>query len=111
MSDYITLIINLVLSSGLVSLLLFYNSKKRKSAAEALGAELSNELTEVDRLEARLRQRDDKVDALYQELRKEQAEKQAIIIASNKTTIELEVLKVKRCDTRGCLQRHPPSEY
>lgn len=90
---------------------LYYKSKKRKANAEAESAEIKNEQTEVDRLEARLKVRDDKVDTLYIELRKEQAEKQQILAEKHRLEIELEILKIKRCDVRGCTKRQPPSDY
>lgn len=40
--ELISLILNLVLTSGLIGTLVFYNSKRRKASAEAGGAELSN---------------------------------------------------------------------
>lgn len=40
--ELISLILNFVLGSGIIGLLIFYRSKKRKASAEATGAELSN---------------------------------------------------------------------
>ena len=65
----------------------------------------------MDWLEDRLTQRDEKIDGLYIELRKEQEEK----INWSKKVYEGEWMKkeseVKKCEIRGCTQRMPPSDY
>lgn len=86
------------------SYIMFYKAKKRKENAAAASAEIKNEQTEVDRLETRLKSRDDKIDSMYIELRAEQN-------LRHKAEVELEILKIKRCDVRGCADRQPPSDY
>lgn len=110
-ADQIISLVALLISSGAVASVLYYRPRKRKENAEAESAEIKNEQTEVDRLETRLKVRDDKVDALYGELRQEQVEKQQILVEKHRLEIELEILKLKRCDVRGCASRQPPGDY
>lgn len=86
------------------SYIIFYKAKKRKQNAEAKDLEIDNEQSRVDWIETRLKSRDDKIDAMYIELRTEQNQR-------HRAEIELEVLKLKRCDVRGCKERQPPSDY
>ena len=66
----------------------------RKEEADVSSLEEENRRKKVDWLEDRLAQRDEKIDGLYIELRKEQEESE-----------------VKKCEIRGCVKRIPPSEY
>lgn len=106
-----SLILNFILGSGIISMLFFYRSKRRKADAEANTAEINNEHTEVERLEARLKVRDDKIDTMYIESRN----KEKAYIELLKKCYELElankIAEIKRCDIRGCIKRQPPGEY
>ena len=87
----------------------FYVNRKtdaRKEDAAADAAENENERKQVAWLEERIAQRDTKIDAIYVELRQEQAEKLQLIHDKH----ELE-LRLKECDVRGCSNRQPPSDY
>ena len=70
----------------------------RKEEASVNSMEEENRRKKVDWLEERLTQRDEKIDGLYIELRK-----------------ELELIQkeseVKKCEIRGCVKRMPPSDY
>lgn len=109
--ELFSLILNLVLGSGIVGTFIFYTSKRRKAEAEADGAEIHNEQTEVDRLEARLKIRDDKIDVLYVDYRKLQNDHIELLKRYHMLDIERQEAVIKRCDIRGCKERMPPSEY
>ena len=97
---------------------LFYDSKKRKAAAEARKAEAENitnyasEWKELyEKKEGRVAELDAKIDRLYAE---KNDDRMRIRELSEKiTALEIENLKltVKRCDVKGCPNRQPPSDY
>lgn len=102
----------------IIGVFLFYDSKKRKAAAEARKAEAENitnyaaEWKELyEKKESRVAELDAKIDQLYAE---KNEERQRIRELSEKiTALEIENLKltVKRCDVKGCPNRQPPSDY
>lgn len=83
----------------------------RRENATALDAEINTYEKQIDRYEDRLASRDAKVDALYIELRKEQEEKIALLHENDQLKINIEVLKLQKCEVRGCSNRKPPGEY
>ena len=70
-----------------------------------------NRRKKVDWLEDRLTQRDEKIDGLYIELRKEQEEKINWIHKCHEVELIQKESEVKKCEIRGCTQRMPPSDY
>lgn len=102
----------------LFGVFLFYDSKKRKAAAEARKAEADNitsyaaEWKELyEKKEAKVIEQDAKIDQLYAE--KNEDRQRIRELMEKNTTLEIEKLKleVKRCDARGCSKRQPPSDY
>lgn len=92
----------------------FYVNRKtdaRKEDAAADAAENENERKQVAWLEARITQRDTKIDAIYVELRQEQAEKLQLIYDKHELELRLKESEIKKCDVRGCSNRQPPSDY
>lgn len=92
----------------------FYVNRKtdaRKEDAAADAAENENERKQVAWLEARITQRDTKIDAIYVELRQEQAEKLQLIHDKHELELKLKEAEIKKCDVRGCSNRQPPSDY
>ena len=73
--------------------------------------ENENERKQVAWLEDRISQRDAKIDALYIELRQEQAAHLDEIHKRHETELKLKEAEMKRCDVRGCGKRQPPSDY
>ena len=59
----------------------------------------------------RLTQRDEKIDGLYIELRKEQEEKIDWIHKCHEVELIQKESEVKKCEIRGCVKRMPPSDY
>ena len=92
----------------------FYVNRKtnaRKEDASADAMENENERKQVEWLEDRISQRDAKIDALYIELRQEQAAHLDEIHKRHETELKLKEAEMKRCDVRGCGKRQPPSDY
>lgn len=92
----------------------FYVNRKtdaRKEDAAADAVENENERKQVAWLEARITQRDTKIDAIYVELRQEQAEKLQLIYDKHELELRLKESEIKKCDVRGCGNRQPPSDY
>ncbi len=92
----------------------FYVNRKtdaRKEDASADSMEDENERKQVDWLEDRIAQRDTKIDAIYVELRQEQAEKLQLIHDKHELELRLKESEIKKCDVRGCSNRQPPSDY
>lgn len=102
----------------IIGVFLFYDSKKRKAAAEARKAEAENitnyasEWKELyEKKEGKVAELDAKIDRLYAE---KNDDRMHIRELSEKiTALEIENLKltVKRCDVKGCPNRQPPSDY
>ena len=92
----------------------FYVNRKtdaRKEDAAADAAENENERKQVAWLEERIAQRDTKIDAIYVELRQEQAEKLQLIHDKHELELRLKESEIKKRDVRGCSNRQPPSDY
>ena len=64
-----------------------------------------------DYYEKRLNARDAKVDALYAELRKEQAAHIDTLHRMHEVELQLREAEVRKCHKRGCADRVPPSDY
>ena len=85
------------------------NARKEDASADAM--ENENERKQVAWLEDRVSQRDSKIDTIYVELRKEQAEKLQLIYDKHELELKLKEAEIKKCDVRGCTNRQPPSDY
>lgn len=83
----------------------------RKEEASACNLEEENRRKKVDWLEDRLTQRDEKIDGLYIELRKEQEEKIDWIHKCHEIELIQKESEIKKCEIRGCSKRLPPSDY
>lgn len=85
------------------------NARKEDAAADA--AENENERKQVAWLEERVAQRDTKINALYVELRQEQASHLEEVHKRHEVELKLKEAEMKRCDVRGCGNRQLPSGY
>nr|WP_044656454.1 hypothetical protein [Bacteroides acidifaciens] len=83
----------------------------RKEEASVTGLEEENRRKKVDWLEERLTLRDEKIDSLYIELRKEQEDKINWIHKCHEVELAQKESEVKKCEIRGCVKRLPPSDY
>lgn len=86
-------------------------TEQRKTDADIDAVENENERKQVDWLETRLAQRDQKVDSLYSEVRKLESEKLELIYKLHELELRQKEAEMKRCDVRGCGKRQPPSDY
>ena len=101
-------------TSTITWLVTFWVNRKtnaRKEDATADSMENENERKQVDWLEKRLAERDAKIDAIYVELRQEQAEKLQLIHDKHELELKLKEAEIKKCDVRGFSKRQPPSDY
>ena len=85
------------------------NARKEDAAADA--AENENERKQVAWLEERIAQRDAKIDALYVELRQEQAAHLEEVHKRHEIELKLTESDMKRCEVRKCLDREPQTGY
>lgn len=102
----------------LISALLFFGARKRKAEAEARAAEQANIEATAQEWKALYEQHDRrmgelnaKIDQLYAE---KEADRQRIRELQERNTaqaLDLQVLKIKECQVRGCPSRKPPSDY
>ena len=102
----------------IIGVFLFYDSKKRKAAAEARKAEAENitnyaaewkKCYEEERaVEAELNA---KIDQLYKEKNEDRQRMREMAMKNAALEIENLKLTVKRCDVKGCPNRQPPSDY
>ena len=88
-----------------------HQTDKQKEEVTLNDMTAENHRKQIDWLEERIAQRDTTIDTLQTELRKEQAEKLEWINRCHETELSLKELEIKRCDTRGCPHRKPPSDY
>lgn len=120
LQEIITLISSVMGTTGLAWLgaFLFYDSKKRKAAAEARKAEADSissyaaEWKELyEKKEHRVTELEAKIDSLYADIRalretdtKLREEKSALVI-------EKQALEFRKCERHGCKERMPPSNF
>ena len=83
----------------------------RKEEASINSMEAENRRKTVDWFEERLEQREEKINGLYAELRKEQEEKIGWMIRCHEVELIQKESEIKKCDIRGCVKRIPPSDY
>lgn len=98
-------------TGGLFAAIMYYRQNVRLKNAEAKKSEIENNKEQITFLENRLMERDKKVDALYIELRGEQELKLGLIEKLGRAQLENEILKIQKCEVRGCASRIPPSDY
>lgn len=99
---------------GIIELVKWWRGRKvqdRQDVAEVVSAENENERKQVSWLENRLAERDKKIDALYAELRSEQAARLEEVHRRHEVELKLAEAEVKKCHKRGCADRIPPSDY
>lgn len=99
---------------GIIELVKWWRGRKvqdRQDVAEVVAAENENERKQVSWLENRLAERDKKIDALYAELRSEQAARLEEVHRRHEVELKLAEVEVKKCHKRGCADRIPPSDY
>lgn len=120
-TDIVTILSAVVGAEGVIQAAKWWLSRqahKRQDEAAADIAEADadahedeNHRRQVDWLEQRMKERDEKIDTIYRELREEQQARLAEIHAHHGTQLKLTEAECKKCLKRGCNDRIPPSEY
>ncbi|MDE6860944.1 MAG: hypothetical protein K2J65_11095 [Duncaniella sp.] len=113
-ADVLTIIGGIGGIQGIIELVKWWRGRKvqdRHDVAEVVAAENENERKQVGWLEARLAERDKKIDTLYVELRTEQAARMEEVHRRHEVELKLTEAEVKKCHKRGCADRIPPSDY
>lgn len=118
MNDWVILMTALGGIEGVKQLLRWLMSRKtdaRKEDAAASAAEIQNLLTVIDslnrqieRLEADLAGRNQKVDFLYGELRKSEEKCLDLLSKLHDRDLKLKEADLSRCDIWDCMKRIPP---
>lgn len=83
----------------------------RQDTAVVVASENDNYRRHVDWLEARLEERDKKIDHIYDELRAEQAARLEEMHRRHEAELRAAEAEVRKCNMRGCKDRIPPSDY
>ena len=107
--------INLLCASGVISTLLYYNSRKRKEAALASQEEnktissYADEWKELyERSNGIVVNLNGKVDSLYEEINGYRSQIRKLKDEKNNLTLLVHELKWNRCIVDGCKNRTPP---
>lgn len=102
----------------LLGAFMFYDSKKRREAAQAEKAEADNisqyatEWKELyEKKEAKVHELDTKIDQLYIEKNEDRERIRDLQSKNAKLELENQALNFKKCEVRGCKDRQPPSNY
>lgn len=113
-----TTILSLITAMGgleavkwLMRYITYRKTDARKEEASVDELEEENRRKKVDWLEERLTLRDEKIDGLYVELRKEQEDKISWIHKCHEMELAQKESEIKKCEIRGCVKRLPPSDY
>lgn len=114
LNEWLAVLVAIGGSSTITWAITFWANRKtdaRKEVATADSMEDENERKQVAWLEDRVSLRDVKIDSLYNELRKEQAEKLDWIHKYHELELKDKELAYRKCDVRACSNREPPSDY
>ncbi len=102
----------------LLGAFMFYDSKKRREAAQAEKAEADNitqyaaEWKELyEKKEAKVSELNAKIDQLYIEKNEDRERIRDLQSRNVKLELENQALNFKKCEVRGCKDRQPPSDY
>lgn len=106
MTEQIYNLLALVITNGILGTLLF-KSRRRKENAEADEAELDNDIKRTDWMEARIGERDKKVDIIYKELRDEQKAHLETLQKLHERELECKDLEYDKCYRPMCRKRIP----
>ena len=115
-------ILTLLVSSGIVGQLLYYNSRKRKEAASAQKDEDANAMAyavewknlythEHDEHMAERTKLNDKIDSLFEELNKQRAKIRQLNDDKSTLMLKNHELGWYECRVNGCQKRQPPRDY
>ena len=120
--DTVLQIITLLVSSGIVGQLLYYNSRKRKEAASAQKDEDANAMAYAQEWhnlydhehEEHMEERDrlnKKIDSLYDDISKQRITIRQLKDEKNTLIMKMHELQWNECTVNGCMKRKPPRDY
>lgn len=113
-ADLLTIVGGIGGVQGCIEFVKWWRGRKvqdRQDVAQVVATENENERKQVSWLEARLAERDKKIDAIYAELRAEQTARLEEVHRHHEVELKLAEAEVKKCHKRGCKDRIPPSDY
>ena len=113
-TDILTIVGGIGGIQGCIELFKWWRGRKvhdRQDVAQVVAVENENERKQVSWLEARLAERDKKIDAIYAELRAEQTARLDEVHRRHEVELKLAEAEAKKCCKRGCKDRIPPSDY
>lgn len=120
--DTVLQIITLLVSSGIVGQLLYYNSRKRKEAASAQKDEDANAMAYAQEWhslynhehEEHMEEHDrlnKKIDSLYDDISKQRTTIRQLKDEKNTLLMKTHELQWNECTVNGCMKRKPPRDY
>ena len=120
--DTVLQIITLLVSSGIVGQLLYYNSRKRKEAASAQKDEDANAMAYAQEWhslynhehEEHMEERDrlnKKIDSLYDDISKQRTTIRQLKDEKNTLLMKTHELQWNECTVNGCMKRKSPRDY
>ena len=120
--DILIQILTLLVSSGIVGQLLYYNSRKRKKAASAQKDEDANAMAYAQEWknlyahehEEHMDERkklNAKIDSLFDEINKLRVHVRQLKDEKNDLLIKTHELEWNECRVNGCMKRQPPRDY
>lgn len=115
-------VLTLLVSSGIVGQLLYYNSRKRKEAASAQKDEDANAMAYAQEWknlythehEEHMNERkklSDKIDSLFEDINKLRTQVRQLKDEKSDLLIRTHELKWNECRVNGCSKREPPRDY
>lgn len=120
--DVVIQVLTLLVSSGIVGQLLYYNSRKRKEAAAAQKDEDANAMAyaqewkklyehEHDEHLTERKSLNGKIDSLFDELNRQRAQIRQLKDEKNDMMLRMHELEWNECRVNGCMKRQPPRDY
>lgn len=116
--EEINMLLNLIIGSGIIGMLIFYRSKKRKEKAEAAKAETTNDIMiaaewkEVaEKREKQMDLKDAKIEELYVSINQWRDKNNELSAENHALRLEQVSAKYKTCNRRQCDQREPQTGY
>lgn len=115
-------VLTLLVSSGIVGQLLYYNSRKRKEAAAAQKDEDANAMAyaqewknlyshEHEEHMTERKKLNDKIDSLFDDISKLRSQVRQLKDEKNNLLIRTHELEWNECQVNGCMKRQPPRDY
>ena len=107
-----------IITLPLLSLFMFYGSKRRAENAKASREEILNDEKVADqwqelcsKYEEEIKAKDAKIDQLYAEKSQDRQRILDLMQERSKLELDYQAADFRRCNVRGCNLRQPPSDY